>query len=108
MDINPHANIAHHNVYIDRDNVESLIEGHDVAVNALDFKSDIPFYFDELCSQKNIPVLHPYNFGWAGFLAIVKPGGPQLTDITTDYRQFEISMARFILRCFELRNMPIL
>lgn len=108
MDINPHANIAHHNVYIDRDNVESLIEGHDVAVNALDFKSDIPFYFDELCSQKNIPVLHPYNFGWAGFLAIVKPGGHQLTDITTDYRQFEISMARFILRCFELRNMPIL
>ena len=108
MDINPHANIAHHNVYIDRDNVESLIEGHDVAVNALDLKSDIPFYFDELCSQKNIPVLHPYNFGWAGFLAIVKPGGHQLTDITTDYRQFEISMARFILRCFELRNMPIL
>ena len=47
MDINPHANIAHHNVYIDRDNVESLIEGHDVAVNALVFKSDIPFYFDE-------------------------------------------------------------
>lgn len=105
--INPHANIEHHNVYIDRENVESLIGGHDIAVNALDFKSDIPFYFDELCSKKNIPVLHPYNLGWAGFLTIVKPGGYQLTDITTDYRQFELSMARYILRHFEFWNMPI-
>ena len=50
------------------------MEGVDIAIDALDFNSDIPFVFDDLCSKRKIPVLHPYNSGWGAFLTIVKPG----------------------------------
>jgi tRNA A37 threonylcarbamoyladenosine dehydratase len=61
--INSQANISFHNIFIDRDNVEELLKGHDIAVNALEFKSDIPFVFDGVCKKHGITVLHPYNFG---------------------------------------------
>ena len=75
LKINPKANIQFYNTFIDHDNVNELLERVDIAINALDFKSDLPFVFDELCSRKKIPVLYPYNFGWGAFLTIVKPGG---------------------------------
>ena len=72
--INPKANIQFVNTFIDKSNVKELTEGVKIAINALDFKSDIPFVFDEICSKKRVPVLHPYNFGWGAFLTIIKPG----------------------------------
>ena len=80
--INPKANIQYHDTFIDKGNVKELLEGVDIAINALDFKSDIPFVFDDLCSKRRIPVLHPYNFGWGAFLTIIKPGGYQLTEVS--------------------------
>ena len=47
--INPHAQIAYLNEMITHDNLVGLIEGHDIAINALDFNSDIPFALDEEC-----------------------------------------------------------
>jgi tRNA A37 threonylcarbamoyladenosine dehydratase len=49
--INPQAQISFHNCFIDGTNVEKLVNGHDIAVNALDFKSDIPFVFDDVCKK---------------------------------------------------------
>ncbi len=39
-----------------------------VAINALDFKSEIPFVFDEWCHKYDVPVIHPYNIGWGGLV----------------------------------------
>ena len=47
MEINPDANINTIESFIDHDNVEDIVKGHEIAINALDFKSDIPFVFDE-------------------------------------------------------------
>lgn len=107
LKINPNANITFHNRFLDKDNSEEMIEGHDIAINTLGYDSDMPFVFDEICSKKNISVLHPYNFGWAGLLTIVKPGGYLLTEITPDYRDFELSMAKFVMRHFEFWNVQI-
>lgn len=107
LKINPTAKITYYNVYITKDNVYELLKDHDIAINALDFKNELPFVFDKLCSDMQIPVLHPYNFGWAGFLTIVKPNGYQLTEISEDYKNFELSMARYILRHFQFWNIPI-
>jgi molybdopterin/thiamine biosynthesis adenylyltransferase len=103
--INPKANIKFHNTFIDKKNVKELLEGVKIAINALDFKSDIPFLFDELCSQNGIPVLHPYNFGWGSFLTIIKPGGYQLTELSTSYKDFELTMAKFVARFFTFWGM---
>lgn len=105
--INPRADISFSNVFITGDNAGELLEGADIAVNALDFKSDIPFEFDRICSRAGIPVLHPYNFGWAGFLTIVRPGGPQLTELSEDWRGFELAMARHVVRCGQFWNIPV-
>jgi molybdopterin/thiamine biosynthesis adenylyltransferase len=104
--INPKAQIQFYNTYIDQSNVKGLLDGVKIAINALDFKSDLPFIFDELCSKKKIPVLHPYNFGWGGFLTIIKPGGYQLTEISQSYKGFEIKMAEFVARYCAFLDMP--
>ena len=48
MEINPDANISIIDGAIDKDNVEGLVKGHDIAINALKYDSDVPFLFDEL------------------------------------------------------------
>lgn len=105
--INPKANIRFNNTFIDQNNVKSLIDGIDIAINALDFKSDIPFVFDRLCSEAGIPVLHPYNFGWGAFLTIVKPGGYQLQEICESYEGFELKMAQYVARYCMFWNIPL-
>ncbi|MBD5369204.1 MAG: ThiF family adenylyltransferase [Bacteroides sp.] len=104
--INPKANIQFHNAYIDKDNVRELLDGVKIAINALDFKSEIPFVFDELCSERKIPVLHPYNFGWGAFLTIVKPGSYQLKELSEEWSGFELKMAEFVARYCLFWNMP--
>lgn len=80
--------------------------GSVIAVNALDFKSDIPFVFDEICKENNIPVLHPYNFGWAGFLTIVKPDGVQLAELSDNPQGFELKVAQYVACASAFWNKP--
>ena len=95
--INPEADIRVVDELISHDNVESLIEGHDVAINALDFRSDLPFVFDKVCAEKNIMVLHPFNFGWAGFLAVVDPDGKSLQTLSDKSLDFDLKVAEYVL-----------
>lgn len=105
LKINPDADIRFHNTFITHDNVRNFVEGHEVAVNALDFKDDIPFVFDDICRKHKIPVLHPYNFGWAGFLTIVRPDGYPLTELDSDYENFEYKMASYVSRFGQFWNL---
>ena len=61
LKINPKAEISFFNTFINKTNVEEIVFGHHIAINALDFKDDTPLVFDQVCSDKKIPVLHPYN-----------------------------------------------
>ena len=96
--INPDAQILDINEFIHERNAEQVINVHDLAVNALDFQSPIPFVFDQLCIKYNIKVLHPYNFGWGSMVAVVTPESKQLCDISTDYRFFETKMASYVFQ----------
>lgn len=61
LSINSKAHISTINTFINHENVRDIIVGHNVAINTLDFKSEIPFVFDQLCAEQGIYVLHPYN-----------------------------------------------
>jgi molybdopterin/thiamine biosynthesis adenylyltransferase len=102
QEIHPGANIRFHNRFIDENNVYEMIEGQNIAVNALDFKSGIPFIFDDRCKKLAIPVLHPYNFGWGGFLTIVTPDGMPLSQLSDEPQDFELRMAEYVSKynCF--------
>lgn len=107
MEINPDANISIIDGAIDKDNVEGLVKGHDIAINALKYDSDIPFVFDEWCQKYNIPVLHPYNIGWAGLVFVVTPTGIQLKDICDDdHRGFEVKMIKHIFNYYKFWGEP--
>jgi hypothetical protein len=76
--------------------VEVLVKGQELAVNALDFSSDIPFEFDRACQASGIPVLHPYNFGWGGFVTVVMPDGQPLSLLQKEPEGFELKMAEYV------------
>lgn len=71
LSINSEAKITVHNCFLTPDNIEDYIQDHKIAINALDFTSDVPLIFDELCQKKNIPVLHPYNLGWGALVLVI-------------------------------------
>lgn len=86
--INPKAAITVHNSFIDEENINDFIEGHKIAVNALDFTTEIPLLFDKICQKKNIPVLHPYNLGWGALVTIIEPDGLSLSSIAKQGEKF--------------------
>lgn len=95
--INNNANINVHNCFLNTDNVEKYISGHKIAINALDFSSDIPLVFDEICQKNNIPVLHPYNLGWGGLVTIITPDGLPLNSIEKNNEKFnEVKMVEYV------------
>ena len=97
LGINPSAEISLRNVFLNEQNIEQYVPGHHIAVNALDFQSDIPFKFDELCQRHNIPVLHPYNIGWTTIVFVILPKGPNLRIISEDYKGFEEKVVSFFV-----------
>ncbi|MFP3590501.1 ThiF family adenylyltransferase [Chryseobacterium sp. SIMBA_038] len=105
--INPNANIKHIQEFITFDNIEEIVNGHTIAVNALDFTSNIPLFFDDLCKKSGIPVLHPYNLGWAGLVTVISPTGPTLSSISHNDSFNELKMVEYVvgyLRFWEKRN----
>ena len=106
LSINPNADITAINTFIDAGNVEELVKEQDVAINALDFQSDIPFVFDEWCQKYNVPVIHPYNLGWGGLAFVVEPTGPQLKDFTDKWENFEVQLIERIVNYFKLWVQP--
>lgn len=94
--INSNAKIKVHNCFLTEENVEAYIEGHKIAINALDFSSEVPLLFDEICQQKNIPVLHPYNLGWGGLVTAIKPSGLSLKTLEKPDSKFnELKMVEY-------------
>jgi molybdopterin-synthase adenylyltransferase len=107
LKINPDANITAHHCFLDANNMKDFIIVHNVAINALDFKNDTPFLFDALCKQNLIPILHPYNVGWAGLVTVVMPDGPQLNIISKTADGFEVSMVEYVTQYFRFWGQPI-
>ena len=79
--INPDADIVVKNTAMTHDNVRELIDGCDAAVNALDFTTDIPLEFDDVCLGRGIPVLHPYNIGFSSCVMVLTLGSPTLREL---------------------------
>ncbi|MDM1294230.1 ThiF family adenylyltransferase [Sphingobacterium sp. N143] len=104
MAINPDANVVIYPEFIDRKNLYELDLQHKVAINALDFSSDIPFLFDAYMAQKGIPVIHPYNLGWAGFLTVITPESRNLQQLSKEHQVFEMNVGKFIVDSLKAKH----
>jgi len=105
--INPHANITYSNVFLTSENVAEHLKGADIAVNAIDFTSDAPFVFDDVCFAKNIPVVHPYNFGYGGLVCVLTKQSKNLRDLSDTCAGMEINVANHVLNGLEQKGLHI-
>lgn len=87
LSINPNAQIKTHKCFIDTINLDEFLNDCKIAINVLDFDSDIPLLFDKRCQKQAIPILHPYNLGWAGLVTVIAPNGKNLSTLHTDKNQ---------------------
>ncbi|MCC2590315.1 ThiF family adenylyltransferase [Chryseobacterium sp. MFBS3-17] len=104
--INNNAQIEYIDKFINYENISEIIN-HDVAINALDFKDETPLLFDEICSQKNIPVLHPYNLGWVGLVAVLD-GSSKLSNIGNSNSVDEVTIVQQIIEQEKLKGHPMI
>ena len=104
--INSNAKIKALSYYLTRENIKDFNLEYQVAINALDFSTEVPFLFDELCCQKNIPVIHPYNLGWAGYVVVITKESKKVKSIERNKNIFEINIGEFIIKSLKMRNYP--
>lgn len=94
--INENANITVHNCFLDTENIEKFVDGHKIAINALDFSTDAPLEFDRICQEKNVPIIHPYNLGWGGLVTVISSDGMSLSTLKKSDKPFnEVNMVEY-------------
>jgi molybdopterin/thiamine biosynthesis adenylyltransferase len=101
ISINPHAEITVFNCFITGDTVAPFLRvSHDVkvAINAMDFTSNVPFVFDDCCVSQGIPVLHPYNIGWASCVFVVHEMSERLSHISPNPQGFEMQFIDWVIQ----------
>lgn len=71
--VNPEITIIPMHIFLNEQNAESLLKGHDVIVDALD---QIPtrFLVQEVAERLNIPFVHGAIAGWYGQVSTIFPG----------------------------------
>lgn len=106
ISINPEANIKFYNEFITSENIEQIIPGHHIAINAIDFTSNIPMLFDKTCRKNKIPILHPYNVGWGGLVAVITPNGPALDILSRTENFDEIKMVEYVISYLKFWQRP--
>ncbi len=105
IEINPNASVRAVPEFLTEGNIsEHLLQNFDIAINTIDFTSEIPFIFDDICCQADIPVLHPLNLGWGASVFIIKNNHRRLSELHTSYKDFEIHLAHHILKKLEEQN----
>ena len=102
--INPNANITYANVFLTAENLAEHLDGANVAVNAIDFTSDAPLIFDDICMTKNIPVVHPYNLGFSGLACVMTKENADLRSLSKTSEGMEIHVVNHVLNVLDKHN----
>lgn len=105
--INPQANIKFYSEFITDKNLNKMLEGISIAINALDFTNDIPILFDKKCQEKGIFIIHPYNLGWGGLVMSIPPNGLNFQYLERDNDKFsELSVVDYVATYSRFWNNP--
>lgn len=105
LSINPTARITAHHVYLNQSNIPEFLKDIKVVINALDYDTSAPQFLDSHCRKLGIPVLHPYNLGWAGLLTILQSDGMSLESLRRDDNFNELTVVKYALE--KLQSMDI-
>ncbi len=106
LEINPNAQIKCRNEFISDSNVAEILEGYQIAINALDFTTDIPLKFDKHCQDKGIYVLHPYNLGWGGLVTVITSDTLGLDSLTKGQDMNELVFVDYVANYLRFWEKP--
>lgn len=96
LSINPNANIKYDTVFLEESNLDHFLKDVDIAINTMDFTSEAPFVFDDYFVKQGIPVLHPYNFGWAGFVCVINDDRLSVRTLAKEQTSTELELGKYI------------
>lgn len=85
--VNSEINMSYIDEYLNEDNAQRLLEGHDLVMDALD-SITTRFLLQEACHALGIPFVHGAIAGWYGQVSVVFPGDKTL-DLIYASRQGE-------------------
>jgi len=105
--INPNANITYSNVFLTAENLSEHLAGASVAVNAIDFTSDIPMLFDDVCFEMNIPSVHPFNLGYGGLVCVTTKESANLRSLGETCKDAEVNMVKHVINDFEKKGVDM-
>jgi len=71
--VNSEIKVTAHTVFVDEKNVNALIQGHDVIVDALD-SIEARKWVAKACTELSIPFVHGAIAGWYGQVSTIFPG----------------------------------
>ena len=75
--VNSEIKVTAHAVFVTEENVNALIQGHDVVVDALDSIA-VRKWVAKACTELSIPFVHGAIAGWYGQVSTIFPGEPTL------------------------------
>lgn len=78
--VNPDVKVKGEGIFVRADNVNTLIEGHDIVVDGLD-SIDFRFVLEKACETLKIPLVHGAIAGWYGQVTTIMPGDRTLETI---------------------------
>ncbi len=85
--VNSEVNVSYIDEYLNEDNAQRLLEGHDLVMDALD-SITTRFLLQEACQALGIPFVHGAIAGWYGQVSVIFPGDKTL-DLIYGSRQGE-------------------
>ena len=85
--VNSEISVSYIDEYLNEDNAQRLLEGHDLVMDALD-SITTRFLLQEACHALGIPFVHGAIAGWYGQVSVVFPGDKTL-DLIYASRQGE-------------------
>lgn len=78
--VNPEVKVVGIEIFLNEDNVSTLIQGHDLVVDSLD-SIDARITLEKACETMGIPLVHGAIAGWYGQVTTIFPGDRTLTTI---------------------------
>jgi molybdopterin/thiamine biosynthesis adenylyltransferase len=84
--VNSEISVSYIDEYLNEDNAQRLLEGHDLVMDALD-SITTRFLLQEACHALGIPFVHGAIAGWFGQVSVIFPGDKTLDLIYASHQE---------------------
>ncbi len=105
LDINPKAKIETHQVFLTPENMSTFVKKCHIAINAIDFDvASNSILFDKICQKNKIPIIHPFNFGWAGAAYVIMPNSDLMPIKSKKNTRYEITLIKDFIKKYKKKK----